>query len=151
MIVERAARARGALQIGFDTEPKISQGRLPSARFAVDLPCKLYLTHRSEYLVLHDLCVGVRDRVSGRWVPLHSGACAHVLGPLTATETRMLPATRIRVGEQLCLSAPARRVVTGPIVAIEKATPELIDQAERRWRDLFGSEDPRDSILLLER
>jgi len=117
----------------------------------VQPPCKLYLTYRSEYLILQDICVGVRDRVSGRWVPLHSGACAHVLGPLGASESSMLSATRIRVGEQLCLSAPARRVITGPIVAIENPSPELLAEAERKWSDLFVTDDPRHSIMMLER
>ena len=36
--------------------------------------CKLYLTYRSEYLVLRDLCVGVRDRATGTWVPLHAAS-----------------------------------------------------------------------------
>jgi hypothetical protein len=127
-------------------------GSIPQpARTAVTPPCKLYLTHRSEYLILQDICVGVRDRLSGRWVPLHSGACAHVLGPLGASETSMLASTRIRLGEQLCLSAPARRVVTGPIVAIEMPSEELLEEAERKWSNLFVTEDPRHSIILLER
>ncbi|HEY2736618.1 MAG TPA: hypothetical protein VGI70_21610, partial [Polyangiales bacterium] len=76
-------------------------------------PCKLYLTYRSEYLVLQDLCVGVRDRTSGAWLPLHAGACSQLLGPVQESGANMLPAARVRVGERLCLYAAARRIVTG--------------------------------------
>ena len=112
-------------------------------------PCKLYLTYRSEYLVLRDLCVGVRDRGSGSWLPLHAGACAHVLGPVHSMEANPLPAAPVRVGERLCLYAVARRFVTGPIVAVEPATPSLLREADRQWQALFQPEDPRHTAITL--
>jgi hypothetical protein len=111
--------------------------------------CKLYLTYRSEYLVLRDLCVGVRDRASSAWLPLHSAACSHVLGPVAALEASPLVAAGPRVGERLCLLTQARRVVTGPIVAIEDATPRLLQDAERQWQMLFQPKDPRHSALMV--
>ena len=112
-------------------------------------PCKLYLTYRSEYLVLRDLCVGVRDRASGCWIPLHSAACAHVLGP---ADDPLLPpsgAKPPKVGERLSLYSSARRVTTGPIVAIERASPELLRDADLRWKALFNGSDPRHSVITL--
>ncbi|MET0391040.1 MAG: hypothetical protein ABW321_34025 [Polyangiales bacterium] len=111
--------------------------------------CKLYVTYRSEYLVLRDLCVGVRDRASGAWIPLHAAACAHVLGPANATDTPLIPSP-VRVGEQMCLQPALQRVITGPIVSIEEPTPKLMREAERRWQALFQPSDPRDSVILLE-
>ena len=111
--------------------------------------CKLYLTYRTEYLVLRDLCVGVRDRRTSRWLPLHAAACAHVLGPVDSLEQSPLVAMRIRIGEQLCLRAPTRRIVTGPVVAIEPPTPKLMEEAERQWRELFQPSDPRHSGIVL--
>ena len=111
--------------------------------------CKLYLTYRSEYLVLRDLCVGVRDRRSSTWLPMHAAACAHVLGPVNSIATSPLVAARIRVGEQLCLRSPARRIVTGPVVAIEKPSPKLMDEAERQWRELFQPTELRHSLIVL--
>jgi hypothetical protein len=111
--------------------------------------CKLYLTYRSEYLVLRDLCVGVRDRRSSAWLPMHVAACSHVLGPVDALSTSPLVASPVRVGEQMCLRASARRVVTGPIVAIEEPSQKLMDEAERRWQELFQPSDPRHSAIVL--
>ena len=111
--------------------------------------CKLYVTYRSEYLVLRDLCVGVRDRETGRFWPMHAAACSHVLGPLRANETPM-PATPLRVGERLCLYATARRVITGPIVAIEGAPKRLLCEADQAWQALFNPSSPHDSMIRLE-
>ena len=118
-------------------------------RLAVTAPCKLYLTYRSEYLVLRDLCVGVRDRGSGAWLPLHAAACAHLLGPLRGGEVKPLPAAPARVGERLCLYAVARRVVTGPVIAVEPATPSLLREADRQWQALFAPEDPHQTAIML--
>ena len=112
-------------------------------------PCLLYLTHRSEYLVLRDLCVGVRDRGSGEWLTLHAAACSQLLGTLTAADARPLPAARVRVGERLCLYAVARRIVTGPVVAVEQPLPSLLSEADRRWQTLFQPSDPRHSAITL--
>lgn len=114
--------------------------------------CKLYITYRSEYLVLRDLCVGVRDRRTSAWLTMHVATCAHVLGPVDALDKTPVVASRVRVGEQLCLRSSARRVVTGPIVGIEEPSPALIEQAERQWRELFQPSDARHSgIVLAER
>lgn len=115
----------------------------------VTAPCKRYLTYRSEYLVLRDLCVGVRDRGSGAWQPLHAAACAHVLGPIGAAEGNPLPAAPARVGERLCLYAIARRIVTGPIVAIEPVTGPLLREADRQWQSLFQPDDPHRTVITL--
>ncbi len=112
-------------------------------------PCKLYLTYRSEYLVLRDLCVAVRDRSSGKWLPLHAGACSNLLGPVRAAEANPLPAVPVRVGERLCLYAVARRIITGPIVAVEPASAGLLREADRQWQALFQPEDPRHTAITL--
>jgi hypothetical protein len=111
--------------------------------------CKLYLTRRSEYLILRDLCVGVRDRTTGAWIPLHAAACAHVLGPAHAAQPPLIPSA-VRVGEQLYLRPALQRIITGAVVAIEEPAPRLMREAERRWQELFQPSDPRDSIVLLE-
>ena len=112
-------------------------------------PCKLYLTYRSEYLVLRDLCVGVRDRATGAWIPLHAASCAHLVGPTADALQNPRQATPPKLGEHLSLYAPSRRVTSGPIVAIERASPELIEEADRRWQALFTRCDPRHSVITL--
>ena len=111
--------------------------------------CKLYLTYRSEYLVLSDLCVGVRDRRSGAWQPLHAAACAHLLGPVDSRTQTPLVRSTVRVGEQLCFLPSVRRVVSGPVVAIEEPASALLHEAEARWQEFFVPADPRHSVLLL--
>ena len=123
-------------------------------------PCSLYLTYRSEYLVLRDLCVGVRDRGSGTWIPLHAATCAHLLGPhgfsgYDEGERGVAPIVRARLGERLELYASARRIVTGPIVAIERASESVMKDADRQWQAVFGAAtndyatSRRDSIITL--
>jgi hypothetical protein len=113
--------------------------------------CKLFVTYRSEYLVLRDLCVGVRDRKTGAFVPLHAAACSQVLGPLSGmSHAQPLEGTQARVGERLSLYASARRVVTGAIVAIEDASPSMIADAEKSWQALFSGNDPRHSTISLK-
>lgn len=123
-------------------------------------PCSLYLTYRSEYLVLRDLCVGVRERGSGTWIPLHAATCAHVLGPHGFVgqddgERSVSPIMRARLGERLELYASARRIVTGPIVAIERASDSLLNEADKHWQAAFGAapyderSPRRDSIITL--
>jgi hypothetical protein len=128
---------------------------------AVTASCSLYLTYRSEYLVLRDLCVGVRDRGSGTWIPLHAAVCAHVLGPHGLADQEepngrnIAPITRVRVGERLELYASARRVVTGPIIAVERASESVLNEADRQWQAVFGAATGdyavarRDSIITL--
>jgi hypothetical protein len=110
---------------------------------------KLYLTYRSEYLVLGDLCVGVRDRRTSHWLPLHAAACSHVLGPVDSLDASPLLAVKVRVGEHLCLRSSTRRIVTGPIVAIEEPSASIMRDAERHWKELFQPSDLRQSSLSL--
>ncbi len=111
--------------------------------------CKLYLTYRTEYLVLADLCVGVRDRRTSAWLPLHAAACAQLLGPLRAPDGTLVPSAGARIGERLCLGVPARQLVTGPVVAIEQPSPRLMQRAERQWLELFQPSDPNHTKLVL--
>jgi hypothetical protein len=105
--------------------------------------CKLYLTYRSEYLVLRDLCVGVRDRPSGNWMPMHAAACSTVLGPANALDADPAIPSPVRVGEQMCLRPSIERIVTGPIIAIEEPPARIVREAERQWQELFQPSDPR--------
>jgi hypothetical protein len=112
---------------------------------------KLYLTYRTEYLLLGDLCVGVRDRRSSAWLPLHAAACAQLSGAIRARDAALLPGVCPRPGERLSLLAPARQVVTGPVVAVEHASSSLLEQAELAFRGLFEPDDPHHTRLLLMR
>jgi hypothetical protein len=71
-----------------------------------------------------------------------------VLGPVDRSTTPLV-ASPVRVGEQLCLRSSARRIVTGPILAIEDPSPKLLEEAEHQWRELFQPSDPRHSGIVL--
>jgi hypothetical protein len=116
----------------------------------VPAACKLYLTYRTQYLVIHDLCVGVRDRRTSQWLPLHAAACAQLLGPLRPDDGTLVPTVGPRVGERLCLGIQPRQLITGPVIAIEEATPAMVDRAEKQWRELFQPSDPNHTRLVLE-
>jgi hypothetical protein len=107
--------------------------------------CTLYLTRYSEYLVRGDLCVGVRDRRSGSWQPLHAATRAYVLGSQTTLQST--PATPwlgggARIGERLCLRTSACQIVTGPIIAVETPLHRSIEEAEQHWRAVSGAQGP---------
>lgn len=112
--------------------------------------CKLYLTYRTEYLVLGDLCIGVRDRRSSAWLPLHAASCAQLLGALgSRDDSVLLSGTRVRVGERMCMHVSPRRLITGPVVAVEQPTGKLLQHAEEQWRALFAPSDARHSSIVL--
>jgi len=113
--------------------------------------CRLYVTYRSEYLMLRDLCVGVRDRRTGAWVPLHAAACSQMLGTLSNPEpSHARPCVQPRVGERVALYASARRIITGAIVAVEAASPRIIAEADREWQAMLSAADPRHSLISLK-
>src|SRR5262245_55612986 len=125
-------------------------GRARGQPRSVAMDCRLYLTYRSEYLVLGDLCVGVRDRRSSQWLPAHAGACSKVLGMLASRDgEHWLPTTRARIGEHLCLEVSPRRLVTSPIVAVEVPSRSLVQRAEEQWHDLFAPRSPHATKIVL--
>jgi hypothetical protein len=70
-------------------------------------------------------------------------------------EPNVAPIIRARLGERLELYASARRIITGPIVAIERASESVMNEADRQWQTVFGAATNdyattrRDSIITL--
>lgn len=107
----------------------------------------LYLTYFSEYLVQGDVCLGVRDRRSGSWQPLHAASRAYVLGPQRTLHSSPLVADGARIGERLCLRTTACRIVTGPIVAIETPSPRVLREAGAQWQQMAEAAESRHTAV----
>jgi hypothetical protein len=105
--------------------------------------CMLYLTYYSEYLVRGEVCVGVRDRRSGSWQPMHVAARAYVLGPQATLHSSPLIGDGPRLGERLCLRTAACRIVTGPIIAVETPSRRLVVEADQQWQAMHAALDPQ--------
>lgn len=112
---------------------------------------RLYLTYRTEYLMLRELCVGVRDRRTSEWLPLHAAACSELLGAVRSRDGALLPGIAPRPGERLSLRVPLRQLVTGPVVAVEHVSPSMLEHAEQVWRELFQPDDANRTRLVLTR
>lgn len=91
---------------------------------------QVFLTRNTEYHVRKNLCVGVRDRKSGRWHNVHLALKAIVEGGLRFTQTGNITPNkgRPRVGESLLFQAGEREVVTSTVMGIERPTPAVVAQ-----------------------
>ncbi len=93
---------------------------------------KMFVTRNTEYHVRRDLCVGVRDRRSGRWLRGHLALRSRVAGGLRFTPEGGIVATEERptVGDALFFHAPGRDLVTSPVVAVERPPKEALESYE---------------------
>ena len=82
---------------------------------------KVYVTRNTEYHVRKALCVGVRDRRTGRWVKGHLAVRSRVSGGLRFHENGGVRPNEgtPAIGESLFFCADGRDLVTSPVVAIE--------------------------------
>jgi hypothetical protein len=87
---------------------------------------KIFVTRNTEYHLRRDVCVGVRDRRTGAWVPGHDALHRTVAGSLT-----FLPnggysgdAAFPGVGEALCFQGTG--LVTGAVVAVERPARDVV-------------------------
>ncbi len=89
---------------------------------------KVFVTRNTEYHVRKNLCVGVRDRRTGRWMSGHLAFRSAVAGGLSfvpgggVRATDALPA----VGDSLFFCREGRDLVTSPILAIERPERQVV-------------------------
>lgn len=82
--------------------------------------CEVFVTFNKEYVISERTCVGVRDRVSGAWEPVQPN---RVLGSVPREERDEEFVTEVgqpRVGDRLCIQMAGRRIVSMPILAVER-------------------------------
>lgn len=90
---------------------------------------RVYVTRNTEYHVRRDVCVAVRDRRSGHWVPAHLALQGRIRGGLNYFEQGGYTANDgdPSVGESLFLTTDGRDLVTSPVVAIERPVRQIVD------------------------
>jgi hypothetical protein len=82
--------------------------------------CRLYVTQQKEYLVFRDACVGIRDRPTGRWLPVLPNRVVGSVGAEEVDDT-VLSGSPPRVGERLCIQVQGRRVISAVVLSVESA------------------------------
>lgn len=89
---------------------------------------KVFVTRNTEYHVRKNLCVGVRDRTSGRWLSGHIALKSEVAGGLSFLRSGAVRATDLlpSVGESLFFCREGRDLVTSPIVSIERPARTIV-------------------------
>ena len=93
---------------------------------------QVFVTRSTEYYVLRNQCVGVRDARTGEWMQGHLALRSRVSGGLTFLAAGGVRATDgvPSVGESLFFVASGRDLVTSPIVRIERPERAIVEQYE---------------------
>ncbi len=116
-----------------DDNPIISRAREPRYLGPERRKHKVFVTRHTEYHFRESLCVAVRDRATGQWLPGHVALNRPLSGSL-----KFAPNGGIRpslgppvVGESLFFGTAGRDLVTSPLVAIERPAKALVEQYPR--------------------
>jgi hypothetical protein len=93
----------------------------------------MYVTRNSEYHFRDGLCVAVRDRTSGEWLPGHVAINRTLSGSL-----KFYPNGAIRpnlgsprVGESLFFATGGRDLVTSPLLEVGRPEKALVERYPR--------------------
>ncbi len=91
---------------------------------------RVYVTRNTEYHFRDGLCVAVRDRRSGDWLPGHLALRRSLFGSIRFfMNGAMMPHPgEPRVGEALFFVDGARDLVTSPLVRVDRPARELVSQ-----------------------
>ena len=91
---------------------------------------RVYVTRNTEYHFRDGLCVAVRDRKSGDWLPGHLALRRSLFGSIRFfMNGSMLPHPgEPHIGEALFFVDGARDLVTSPLVRIERPEKELVSK-----------------------
>ena len=89
---------------------------------------RMYVTRNTEYLLREDICVAVRDRRTGRWLPSHlaihrrlaGGVCIHPNGAAVPS------CTDPRVGDALYFDGDEHELVTSLLASIERPSRDVV-------------------------
>lgn len=89
---------------------------------------KVFVTRNTEYHVRKTVCVGVRDRKSGRWMRGHIALRSEVAGGLSFLKSGAVRATDSlpSIGESLFFCRDGRDLVTSAIVSVERPHRETV-------------------------
>ena len=90
---------------------------------------KLYVTRNTEYHVRDGVCVAVRNRRTGDWIPVHDALSQPVLGCLSVRQNgEVLPSRGApKVGDALFFETAGRELLTSALCAIERPAKDIVD------------------------
>lgn len=89
---------------------------------------KVFVTRNTEYHVRKNMCVGVRDRKTGRWMHGHLAYRSSVAGGLLFVQGGGVRATDALpgIGESLFFSREGRDLVTSQILSVERPDRQTV-------------------------
>lgn len=90
---------------------------------------KTYVTRNTEYHFRDQLCVAVRDRRSGSWLPAHLALQRRLGGTVKLCKSGVaIPSTdQPRVGEALFFDGDGRELVTSSVCAVERPQKVVVE------------------------
>jgi len=91
---------------------------------------RVFLTRNTEYHFRDGICVGVRDRRMGEWLPGHLALRRRLSGSIQLFINGSLAPHpgEPRIGEALFFVSGGRDLITSPLEAIERPPRELVEQ-----------------------
>lgn len=89
---------------------------------------KVFMTRNTEYHFRDSLCVAVRDRRTGEWLPGHLALRRQLFGSIRFfMNGSLLPSPGDpKIGEALFFGEGGRDLITSPLEAIERPAKELV-------------------------
>ncbi len=94
---------------------------------------KVFVTRNTEYHLRRDVCVAVKDRLSGEWLRAHLALSQRIHGGLRFTRSGGIHANAgvPGVGESLFFHAAGRDLVTSPVLSVERPQRQTVAQYPR--------------------
>jgi hypothetical protein len=89
---------------------------------------RMYVTRNTEYHLRGEICVAVRDRRTGRWLPSHLAIQRRLSGGVRihANGAAVPSGTEPTVGDAIYFDGDERELVTSLLAAIERPSRELV-------------------------
>ena len=91
---------------------------------------RVFMTRNTEYHFRDGVCVGVRDRRTGDWLPGHLALRRQLFGSIRFfMNGSILPNPgEPRVGEALFFAQGGRDLITSPLESVERPPKELVQE-----------------------
>jgi hypothetical protein len=91
---------------------------------------RMFVTRNTEYHFRDGICVGVRNRRTGEWLPGHLALRRKLFGSIKFfMNGSLLPHPgEPRVGEALFFGSGGRDLITSPLEGIERPPRDLVDE-----------------------
>ena len=91
---------------------------------------KVFLTRNTEYHFKGSMCVAVRDRRTGEWLPGHLALRRQLFGSIRFfMNGALLPSPgEPKIGEALFFGEGGRDLITSPLESVERPPKELVSE-----------------------